>query len=93
MSKSSKYLYDKEMKDFANLPYKDVLVLKIALAKKLMHKLVHTENMENPSRMNDVNNSIKFNKNLLMEIGLSDKDVSEELKKNIQHKGIKCLNK
>ena len=85
MNKSSKYLYDKEMKDFANLPYKDVLVLKIALAKKLMHKLVHTENMENPSRMNDVSKSIEFNKNLLMEIGLSDKDVSEELKKNIQY--------
>lgn len=81
MDKSSIYLYDKEMKEFAYLPYKDVLVLKIVLAKKLMHKLVHTDNMENPSRINDVNNSIKFNKNLLMEIGLSDKDISEELKK------------
>ena len=81
MNKTSNYLYDREMKDFADYPYKTVILIKIILAKKLMYKLVHEENMNNTQRINHVSNSIKFNRNLLIELGLSDKDISEELKK------------
>ena len=45
-----------------------------------MHKLVHIDNMQDPTRINKVHKSIGFNKNLLKELGLSEKDISKSLK-------------
>ena len=54
--------------------------MKIYYSKKLMHELVHIDNMQDPTRINKVHKSIGFNKNLLKELGLSDKDISKHLK-------------
>ena len=43
----SDYLYGIDISLLANMPYKDVLIMKIHYSKRLMHKLVHTDNKEN----------------------------------------------
>lgn len=76
----SDYLYGIDISLLANMPYKDVLIMKIHYSKKLMHKLVHIDNMQDLTRINKVHKSIGFNKNLLKELGLSEKDISKSLK-------------
>ena len=76
----SDYLYGIDISLLANMPYKDVLIMKIHYSKRLMHKLVHTDNMQDSVRINKVHKSIGFNKNLLKELGLSEKDISKSLK-------------
>ena len=76
----SDYLYEIDISLLANMPYKDVLIMKIHYSKRLMYKLVHTDNMQDSVRINKVHKSIGFNKNLLKELGLSEKDISKSLK-------------
>ncbi len=76
----SDYLYGIDISILANMPYKEVLIMKIHYSKKLMHELVHINNMQDPARINKVHKSIGFNKNLLKELGLSEKDISKHLK-------------
>lgn len=76
----SKYLYDTDIKQYANLQYSMVLVIKVYLAKKLMKKLVIDQNMRDNSRMSAVFKAIEFNRELLKETGFDDKDISMALK-------------
>ena len=71
----SKYLYDTNINEYAELPYNRVLVIKIHLAKNLMKRLVITDNMRDTQRMAEVHKAIEFNKALLKEIGFDDKDI------------------
>lgn len=71
----SKYLYDTDIKQYANLPYSMVLTIKVYLAKKLMKKLVIDQDMRDFQRMAEVNKSITFNRTLLKEVGFDDKDI------------------
>ena len=71
----SKYLYDTDIKQYANLPYSMVLVIKVYFAKKLMKKLVIDQDMRDFQRMSEVNKAIIFNRTLLKETGFDDKDI------------------
>ncbi len=71
----SKYLYDTNINEYAELPYNRVLVIKIHLAKNLLRRLVITDNMRDTQRMAEVHKAIEFNKALLKEIGFDDKDI------------------
>lgn len=76
----AKYLYNKDMKQYAELPYKDVLLIKVNLATKLMRKLVITDNMIDNARMIEVSKAITFNRELLKELGYEDTDIALALK-------------
>lgn len=80
MNKTAIYLYDNDLSHLINAPYFEVLLAKIQLAKQLLYKLVHVDNMEDHKRISDVCNAIKFNRERLMEIGLSSKEISQLLK-------------
>ena len=77
----SKYLYDLDVSQLADVPYQDVLLLKLNGAKKLMNKLVHIENMQDKDRMSKVHKAIGFNRTLLKELGFDDLRINSELKK------------
>lgn len=77
---SAKYLYNEDMKQYAELPYKDVLLIKVNLATKLMRKLVITDNMIDNTRMIEVGKAITFNRELLKELGYEDTDIALALK-------------
>lgn len=77
---SAKYLYNTDMKQYAELPYKEVLIIKVDLATKLMKKLVITDNMIDNVRMQEVNKAINFNRELLKELGYEDPDIALALK-------------
>lgn len=80
----SRYYYDIDISEHIYKSYKDVLILKIHSANKLMEKLVVEENMHDTTRMSKVGNSIKFNTELLKEAGLTQKEISklvQQLKK------------
>lgn len=81
----SKYLYDIDLRIYEDLSYKQVLLTKIILAKKLMHKLVRIDNMFDNTRINKVCKAIQFNNSLLLELGLSQKDISLALNDNTLH--------
>lgn len=76
----SKYLYDMNINEYAELPYMRVLVIKIHLTKKLLYKLIITDNMNDTHRMAEVFKAERFNRELLKEIGYDDKDISLALK-------------
>ena len=76
----SKYLYDININEYAELQYVRVLVIKIYLTKKLLHKLIIKDNMNDTHRMAEVFKAEKFNRELLKEIGYDDKDISMALK-------------
>lgn len=75
----SKYLYDMNINEYAKLPYVKVLAIKIYLTKKLLRKLIMTDNMNDTHRMAEVFKAEKFNRELLKEIGYDDKDISMAL--------------
>ena len=79
MTKPSTYLYASCLKEIYDIPYHKALLTKMKLAKSLLHDLVHIDNMSDPSRMNHVANAIKHNRDLLLELGLSSKDISSLL--------------
>ena len=77
----SKYLYDLDVSQLADVPYQDVLLLKLNGAKKLMNKLVHVDSMQDKDRMSKVHKAISFNRTLLKELGFDDLRINSELKK------------
>ena len=76
----SKYLYDMNINEYSELPYVRVLTIKIYLTKKLLHKLIISDSMNDTHRMAEVFKAEKFNRELLKEIGYTDKDISLALK-------------
>lgn len=76
----AKYLYNADMKQYAELAYKDVLLIKIDLATKLMRKLVLQDNMIDNQRMAEVSKAITFNRELLKELGYQEQDIAIALK-------------
>ena len=58
----SKYLYDMNINEYAELPYVRVLIIKIHLTKKLLHKLIINDNMNDTHRMAEVFKAEKFNR-------------------------------
>ena len=76
----SKYLYDMNINEYAELPYVRVLAIKIYLTKKLLHKLIITDNMNDTHRMAEVFKAAEFNRKLLKEAGLDDKAISIAIK-------------
>ena len=87
---SAKYLYNRDMNEFAEYPYQDVLLIKIDLATELMKKLVLHDNMIDNQRMSEVNKAINFNRELLKELGYQDPDISKMLNKIKETKEKKC---
>ena len=77
---SAKYLYNEDMKQYAEFPYKDVLLIKVNLTTKLMRKLVITDNMIDNARMIEVGKAITLNRELLKELGYEDPDIALALK-------------
>ncbi len=76
----SKYLYDMNINEYSELPYVRVLTIKIYLTKKLLRKLIISDSMNDTHRMAEVFKAEKFNRELLKEIGYTDKDISLALK-------------
>ncbi len=76
----SVYLYGVELRTYKSEPYEQVLLSKINLAKALLERLVHSDHMNDPTRINKVSKAIKFNTSLLQELGYSLKDISIKLK-------------
>jgi hypothetical protein len=74
--KTTEYLYNVQASDFMNLKYIDAIVFKIKAGKKLRHHLVYDFHYtkRDEERFNAVHNAIKFNENLLLEMGKTYKD-------------------
>jgi len=65
-------LYGIDPRRFINMNYVDVLLLKIKLGNKAVEEILKVNYMERDTiKMNKVLNAIKFNEELLKEIGLS----------------------
>lgn len=77
--KDSLYYYGIDIKEFKSLPYEEVLYIKIIASKKLLKKLVIDEDMEDYHRINDVQKAIRFNGQLLLELGLNMADISKKI--------------
>ena len=72
--KDSIYYYD--IKQFnENDTYLNILLFKIISAKKLLRKLVIELDMKDTERINKVFKAIKFNEDLIKELGYSQKDI------------------
>ena len=72
--KDSIYYYD--IKQFnENDTYLNILLFKIISAKKLLRKLVIELDMQDTERINKVFKAIKFNEDLIKELGYSQKDI------------------
>ena len=90
---SDTHLYGTSIKDLKSEPYEKVLITKVYLTKLLMKQLVLTDNMEDNKRIQAVNKAEIFNRELLKEIGYSDKDISEQLSILEQTKDFNLLGK
>lgn len=75
----AQYLYGALLLPYKSDPYEDVLARKIKLAKGLLQRLVQTDGMEDTVRINEVSNAIKSNRELLKELGYTDKDIQTKL--------------
>ncbi len=65
------YLYDVEPEVFADLPYAEALQKKKELASALLEKLLQEPlAVRDLKRVTDVYDAVRFNKNLLEEIGI-----------------------
>lgn len=78
--KSDKYLYGINLQPYENLPYKQMLLTKIVLAKRQLHLLVRDHNMVDGKRIREVAKAVDFNKHLIMELGYSAPDVSNMIR-------------
>lgn len=77
--KSDSYLYGYSLTPLADQPYLYVLVVKYTLAKKLLSTLVLTDS-DDKSRINAVHKAQDFNRELIKELGYSDKEIGEMVK-------------
>ena len=76
----SDYLYGVDLRKFGNPSYEHMLLLKIKSAQALMRKLVHDDDMEDPTRINRVADAIKFNVELLKELSYESTEIQTKLK-------------
>ena len=76
----SDYLYGVDLRKFDNPLYEHMLLLKIKSAQALMRKLVHDDDMEDPTRINRVADAIKFNVELLKELSYESTEIQTKLK-------------
>ena len=76
----SNYLYGVDLRKFDNPSYEQMLLLKIKSAQALMRKLVHDDDMEDPTRINRVADAIKFNVELLKELSYDAPEIQTKLK-------------
>ena len=76
----SDYLYGVDLRQFNNPSYEHMLLLKIKSAQALMRKLVHDDDMEDPTRINRVSDAIKFNVELLKELNYESTEIQTKLK-------------
>lgn len=76
----SDYLYGVDLRKFDNPSYEHMLLLKIKSAQALMRKLVHDDDMEDPTRINRVADAIKFNVELLKELSYESTEIQTKLK-------------
>lgn len=77
---TSNYLYGNNLHELSGLLYPEALVIKIVYANKLLHELVHTDQMADSQRINAVSKAKIFNRNLLLELGFEDTDISKLVK-------------
>lgn len=77
--KPSTYLYGQDLHPFRTHPYEDVLAKKIVLSKQVLHQLVRVDNMEDTTRINKVRDAIKFNTELLKELGYDNKQIEQRI--------------
>lgn len=75
--KTSEYLYELDPKSIKDLPYETALITKIQAANTLIEKLVRKDDMKDNVRMIAVSNAIKFNQDLLAELGYSTPEISK----------------
>ena len=75
--KPSTYLYGTPLDMLRNVNYEQALITKIKLARTLLHTLVRVDDMEDHRRINKVNEAIKFNTQLLKELGYDNKYITE----------------
>jgi len=66
----TKYLYDVDVTEFQDMPYKEALVFKLKAAKTLFDELYLIPHFSerNESRVDAVYKALKFNRKLLAEI-------------------------
>lgn len=76
---SGTYIYGTSIVSLKDEPYQKVLLVKVYLTKLVMKTLVLDENMDDNKRIQAVNKAEIFNRELLKEIGYSDKDISTQL--------------
>lgn len=76
---SDTYLYGTSISRLKDEPYQKVLLTKLYLTKVLMKSLVLDDNMNDNKRIQAVNRAEAFNRELLKELGYSDKDISTQL--------------
>lgn len=76
---SDTYLYGTSISRLKDEPYQKVLLTKLYLTKVLMKSLVLDDNMNDSKRIQAVNRAEAFNRELLKELGYSDKDISTQL--------------
>lgn len=76
----SNYLYGIDLRQFSNPSYETMLLLKIKAARTLLRKLVHEDDMEDPVRINKVSDAVKFNAELLKELGYDNPQIQTKLK-------------
>lgn len=77
--KSDSYLYGYSLAPLADEPYLYVLLVKYALAKKLVSTLVLTDS-DDKSRINAIHKAQDFNRELIKELGYSDTEISKMVK-------------
>lgn len=76
---SDTYIYGTNIADLKSEPYEKVLLTKVYLTKLVMKMLVLVDNMADTKRIQAVSKAEIFNRELLKEIGYSDKDISTQL--------------
>jgi hypothetical protein len=78
------YYYGCDLANLKQAPYTDALLYKLIKANDLKTVLVLEHNMDDAVRISDVNDSVKFNRRLLVEIGYSEPDITKLLKADKQ---------
>lgn len=76
----SEYLYGLDLRKFNNPSYETMLLRKIQASRKLLQVLVHEQDMEDTVRINRVSEAIKFNAELLKELGYENSEIKSMLK-------------
>jgi len=74
------YLYGSELSKLKAEPYETVILHKVIMSQDLLGRLVRNDGMQDITRMNKVVAAIKFNRNLLTELGYDSPTITQKLK-------------